>query len=301
MSIERLNNEYGIAGQVTFEQGEGGFPFIRVQNDKASALVSVYGGQVLSFHPRTARDDLLFLSNRAFYAVGKSIKGGVPVCWPWFGPDLEGRGRPAHGFARNHMWEVAEILATPDGDTRIVLRFTDTEETRAIWQWPFDLKLEIGISETLSLDLVTQNVGAQAFTITQALHTYFAVGDISQTQITGLDTMLYIDKADDNLEKCQVGAVTIEAEVDRIYQTASSEMVIHDAAWQRRIRITSKGNRTAVIWNPWAKISAEMADLQDDAYQRFVCVETTNSATDRVHIQPGSEFRLAANYSIEQD
>lgn len=302
MNIEQLNQKYGIGEQVVFKEGEGSLPFIHVKSEKANALISIYGGQALTFRPLHAQDDLLFLSKRAYYQQGKAIKGGVPICWPWFGPDPEGKGRPAHGFMRNRMWEVIETSVTPDNDILIILGSTDTEETQAIWPRSFILRLEITISDTLNLELITRNPGTQACTITQAFHTYFSVGDIRQTQVSSLENTRYIDKVNDNLEKTQIGAVTIESEVDRIYQSVgSSDLVIHDTARKRRIRIASKGNRTAVVWNPWAKISAEMADLEDDDYLRFICVETTNAATDRVHIPPGSEFHLVANYRIEQD
>ena len=301
MDIQHLNNDHGIAGQVEFIEGEGGLPFARVQSDKASALISVYAGQVLSFQPKHAADDLLFLSNLAYYQPGKAIKGGAPICWPWFGPDPEGSGRPAHGFVRNRMWEVAGTAITQEGAIRVTLALADTSETHAIWPRAFVVRLEITISDSLNLELVTRNPGPQAFSITQAFHTYFKVGDIAQTSISGLENTQYIDKVDDNQEKHQDGVVTVDREVDRIYLAVGNHLVIHDATLRRRIRITSKGNRTAVVWNPWVKISAEMADLQDDDYLRFVCVETTNAATDRVSIQPGSEYRLVANYQIEQD
>ena len=302
MNSEQLNQHYGIDKQVVFITGEGGWPFIQVATEQARALISVYGGQVLTFHPTDAREPLLFVSQRAHYQPGKAIKGGVPICWPWFGPDLEGKGRPAHGFMRNRMWEVRETACSPEGVVRIVLGATDTAETQAIWPRSFALQLEITIGTTLNLELMTRNTGTQPCTITQALHPYFRVGDIRQTQVTGLENTRYIDKTNDNLEKDQVGAVTIETEVDRIYQAiGSSDLVIHDQAWQRRIRITSKGNRTAVVWNPWAKMTAEMSDLADEDYLHFICVETTNAATDRAHIPPGSEFKLAAHYKIEQD
>lgn len=301
MNIEQLNKNYRIAEQVVFSEGEGGLPFIHVNNNKASALISIYAGQVLGYQPKNTQDDLLFLSQRAYYQEGKAIKGGVPICWPWFGPDPEGQGRPAHGFMRNHMWDVIEVSATLEGNTCITLGTTDTEETQSIWPRAFDLRLEITIGDTLNLELITRNSGSQACTITQAFHTYFSVGDIRQTYVSGLENTRYIDKADDNLEKNQIGAVTVDAEVDRIYQSVGSNLIIHDTTRKRRIHITSKGNRTAVVWNPWAKISAKMADLEGDDYLHFICVETTNAATDRVHIQPGSEFRLIANYRIEQD
>lgn len=301
MHIEQLNRNYGIGEQVVFAEGEDGLPFIHISNDKASALISVYAGQVLAYQPRGVQNDLLFLSKRAYYQAGKAIKGGIPICWPWFGPDPEGLGRSAHGFVRNRMWDVIESSATPDGNIRIVLGLTSTGETQSIWPRSFVLRLEITVGNTLNLELVTRNSGSQACTITQAFHTYFSIGDIHHTHVSGLENTRYIDKVDDNLEKNQTGVITIGAEVDRIYQSVGSTLTIHDTAHKRRIHITSKGNRTAVVWNPWVKISAEMADLEDDDYLRFICVETTNAATDRVHIQPGGEFRLITSYRIEQE
>lgn len=296
MSIEQLNRDHGIADRVKFIEGEGEFPFIRVNHAKASALISIYAGQVLSYQPVGQTDDLMFLSKRAYYQPGKAIKGGVPICWPWFGPDPEGKGRPAHGFVRNRMWNVIETAITANGDAKVILGLTDNPETQAIWPHAFNLRLEITVSETLKLELVTHNTGDQAMTITQAFHTYFNIGDIHQTRVSGLEGRQYIDKVDGSQQKTQAGAVTINSEVDRIYLDVSNALVIEDGARKRQINITSQGSKTAVVWNPWAKISAEMGDLQDDDYLRLLCVETTNAATDIITIQPGGEFRLVANY-----
>lgn len=299
MNIEQLNMDHGIVGQIEFFEGQGGLPFIRASNAKANALISVYAGQVLSYRSAGKADDLMFLSEKAYYQAGKAIKGGVPICWPWFGSDPEGKGRPAHGFVRNRMWDVIDTAVSVNGEARIVLGLTDTPETRSIWPHAFVLRLEITIGETLGLALITRNSGDQPFTITQAFHTYFGVGDIHQTSVSGLEGKSYIDKVDGGQQKIQSGAVTINTEVDRIYLDVANELVIHDAARKRNVRITSQGSRSAVIWNPWAKIASEMADLQDDDYLRLLCVETTNAASDVVTIQPGSEFRLTAQYRSE--
>ena len=299
MNIEQLNTDHGIVGQIEFFEGQGGLPFIRASNAKANALISVYAGQVLAYRPAGKAEDLMFLSEKAYYQAGKAIKGGVPICWPWFGPDPEGKGRPAHGFVRNRMWDVVDTAVTVNGETRIVLGLTDTPETRSIWPHAFVLRLEINIGEKLDLALVTRNSGDQPFTITQAFHTYFGVGDIHQTSVSGLEDKSYIDKVDGGQQKLQSGMVTINAEVDRIYLDVANELIIHDAARKRNVRITSQGSRSAVVWNPWAKIASEMADLQDDDYLRLLCVETTNAASDVVTIQPGSEFRLTAQYRSE--
>jgi glucose-6-phosphate 1-epimerase len=300
MNIEQLNNDYGIADQVKFIQGAGGFPFIKIDNDKAGAVISVYGGQVLSFQPANEPHNLMFLSESAYYQPGKSIKGGTPICWPWFGPDPEQLGRPSHGFVRTLFWNVVGTETTADGDSKVTLGLTDTAETRAIWPHGFSLSLEITVGESLNLELITRNTTTQTFHITQALHTYFRVGHIDQVAISGLDGTEYIDKADNALLKLQTGTITIGTEVDRIYRDVERELLIDDAMFGRRIRIKSTGSKTAVVWNPWAKISAEMGDLKDDDYERFVCVETANAGSDIVKVGPNGECRLGANYHIER-
>ena len=300
MNTEQLNTEYAIPGQLKFIQGAGGLPFIEVTTANSSALISVYAGQVLSFRPAGEMDDLMFLSEKAYYQTGKAIKGGAPVCWPWFGADPQGLGRPAHGFVRNRMWNVVATEITVSGAIRVILGLEDTPETIEIWPQSFTLMLEITVGKSLNLELVTRNTGAQLFPVTQAFHTYFKVGDISQVSVSGLEDTDYIDKVDNSALKKQIGPVVINEEVDRIYLGVRDELVINDIVLKRRIRIRSGGSKSAVVWNPWAKISAEMADLQDNDYQNLLCVETTNAATDVVEVSPGRESRLVANYSIER-
>jgi glucose-6-phosphate 1-epimerase len=300
MNVEQLNTEFGIAGQLKFVEGKGGLPLIEIDNGKAAATISVYAGQVLSYRPANEPIDLLFLSGKAYYADGKAIKGGVPVCWPWFGPDPEGRGRPGHGFVRNRMWSVRGTEAMNDGSTRVRLGLSATDETRAIWPQSFALTLEITIGDTLGLAMTTNNSGDQPFSITQAFHTYFLVGDIDSVRVLGLENTRYIDKVDNSAGKTQTGAVAITQEVDRIYLDVPTELVLDDAALRRRIHITSGGSRTAVVWNPWAKISAEMADLEDDDYKRLLCIETTNAANDVIVVAPGDACQLAALYRMER-
>jgi glucose-6-phosphate 1-epimerase len=301
MSIDQLNTDYGIAGHLTFAAGNGGFPMIHIDNGQAKALISVYSGQVLSFQPATETVDVMFLSEKAYYAEGKAIKGGVPICWPWFGPDPEGLGRPSHGFVRNRLWNVVTTSTTPEGATQVILGLKDTEETRAMWPQAFELTIAITVSTTLTVELITRNLGDKAFPLTQALHTYFQVGDINRVQVLGLENTQYLDKADGGVEKTQVGGVVATGEVDRIYLDVPNELVIDDSSLNRRIRIKSSGSKSAVVWNPWVKISASMADLDDSDYQRFICVETTNAATDIVEVPADGEFRFAAIYSVERN
>lgn len=295
------NAAHGIPPQLNIVEGPGGLPMVEVHNAHATARISLYGGQVLAYRPVGAKADLLFVSGQAYYQAGKAIKGGVPVCWPWFGADPQGLGRPAHGFVRNRLWDLRQTAALPGGDTQVVLGLTDTAETRAIWPQGFDLSLTITVGATLRLALSTRNTGTTPFDITQALHSYFTVGEIAQSSVQGLDGCSYIDKAAGagGAVKTQSGDVTVAAEVDRVYTGVPAQLSIVDGALGRRVRITAEGSRTAVVWNPWATIAAGMADLKDDEYLRFVCVETANAADEVITLAPGAVHTLVAEISLE--
>jgi glucose-6-phosphate 1-epimerase len=300
MNIEQLNTDFGIADQLQIVEGKGGLPFIKVDNGKASALISLYGGQVLGYQPATANADLMFCSEHAYYQSGKAIKGGVPICWPWFGADPEEKGRPAHGFARNSMWTLASTAATENGDSKIILSLRDSDATRSLWPHAFELVLEVSIGDTLNLALTSRNNGDKPFTITQALHTYFKVGDIHQVAVQGLDGISYLDKPDNFAEKLQAGDIQFSGEVDRVYTNTSADLVINDPKLQRQIHINSEGSNTSVVWNPWADICAASGDLADNAYTGFVCVETANAASDIIIVPAGEERSIAATYQIRQ-
>ena len=299
MMIEQLNANFGITGQLEFIAGKGGLPMIQVKTAKAKALISLHAGQVLSYQPAGEADDVMFLSEKAYYQDGKAIKGGAPVCWPWFGADPEGKGRPGHGFVRNRPWNVVATEAMSNGDIKVTLGLVDTPDTRAIWPQSFSLLQEIIIGDTLNLSLITRNTGKEKFTITQAFHTYFKVGDITRAKVTGLAGCDYLDKTGGgSAQKHQTGDVIIGAEVDHIYLNVGNTLTIDDAAFNRRIQITSQGSKTAVVWNPWEKIARDMADLEDDDYKRLLCVETTNAADDVREVAPGGECRLVADYRV---
>ncbi|MGS5089932.1 D-hexose-6-phosphate mutarotase [Hydrogenophaga sp. A37] len=299
MTLEDLNAEHAIADQLRFVAGPGGLPLIQVRNVHAEAAVCVHGAQVLSYRPVGASADVLFVSERAHFQAGKAIRGGVPICWPWFGADPQGLGRPSHGVARTRRWSVRGTATTPGGATQITLGLMDTPETLAIWPHTFQLTMTITVGATLRLALTTLNTGEAPFQITQALHSYFAVGGIAQTSVTGLDGCPYIDKAAGGVVKPPTGcAVTFAAEVDRIYTGAPAELALVDGARQRTVRIGAEGSHTAVVWNPGATLAASMADLQDDEYLRFACVETANAADEVITLPPGGEHRLVAAIAL---
>ena len=298
MNIEQLNAEYGISNKAKFVEGKGGFPVIEVNNEYAQATISLYAGQLLSYKPVNQTQDMMFLSSQAYFAKGKAIKGGSPICWPWFGPDPEDKGRPNHGFVRNRLWDMREIESCQDGSTVVVMGLTDTPETRRIWNYAFDLAIAISIGRTLTIELTTRNTGDKPFEITQALHTYFRIGDISQVRVLNLEDTSYLDKVDGGKNKTQTGDVTFNSECDRIYLDVPSQLIIDDMALGRKIKITAANSNTAIVWNPGSKVSANMADLGDLDYQKFVCVETANAANEVINIPAGDDYNLTANYSL---
>ena len=236
MNIEQLNNNYGIADKVKFVEGKGGFPVIEISNEHAKAAISVYAAHILSFQPVLA-EDMMFVSSQAYYQEGKAIKGGTPICWPWFGPDPESKGRSSHGIARNRLWEMRDVVSTQDGATQVIMGLTDTEETRKIWDYSFNLAIAITVGSSLTVELITRNTGERAFSITQALHSYFKIGDIDRVAVLGLEDNAYIDKVDNNQQKTQAGAVTFDGECDRIYLDVQPELIIDDKALKRKLRL----------------------------------------------------------------
>lgn len=294
MNIDQLNNCYGVSDQVSFKIGNGGFPYIHINNRSASALISLYGGQILSFKPVDELTDMLFLSKKALYQHGSAIRGGIPVCWPWFGPDPKGLQRPNHGFVRNQLWTVKNT-STTDTETKICLQFTEADKSEKSWKQPFTLTLEFTISKTLTLKLTTENTGEKPFSITQAFHSYFNVGDINHAQVLGLEGRAYFDKLDQGREKTQGGVVVIAEEIDRIYEDIDNHLILNDTVLKRQIEIVSENCRTGIVWNPWQK---PMNDLKEHDYQHFVCVETGNVAFDLVQVPPGGKNSLLTSYKI---
>jgi glucose-6-phosphate 1-epimerase len=301
MNINQLNRVCGIPDHLKFMEGKGGFPFIVISNRSAKALISMYAGQILSFQPNDEHEDLLFLSQKSYYDEGKAIRGGIPVCWPWFGAASSDPQRPNHGFVRNSLWTVLGAEAVTYLETKVKLGVMESSKSEALWQQAFALELEISVGKSLNLELTTRNTGNDVFSITQAFHSYFQVGNIKQVKVLGLENSQYFDKLDKGVQKTQIGAVTVSEEVDRIYTDVKKELIIDDLAFDRRILISSTGNNTAVVWNPWMETTAKMADLEDDDYQRFICVEAGNVATDVVQIPPGGKYSLQTNIQIIRD
>lgn len=299
--IEELNKQFSFTKDnqnLSFSTGEGGIPVIEVKNTHATAKISLQGAHVLSWIP-TGEDEVIWLSDDAKFAPGKSVRGGIPVCWPWFGPHESNSAYPAHGYARTVMWPVTKTQALASGEIEITFTL-DTLQLDKQYQdmWPAHTIVEykLTISKTLTMDLTTINKSDAPFTIGEALHTYFKIDDIGNTSITGLENIAYLDKTDGFKRKIQSGAITIESEVDRVYVDTNNEVIIDDA--KRKIIIKKQGSDSTVVWNPWQAVADKMGDLGKDGYRKMVCVESANAADNVVTINSGESHTLHVSYEV---
>jgi len=292
-----LNERMRIAGEVEFRTGDQGALVAEISNTGGRGSVALQGAQVLSWAP-TGQEPVIWLSTDARHKAGKSLRGGAPVCWPWFGPRPEDPGKPAHGFARNLDWEPVATARAPGG-TRILMRLVPGETQKSIWPYAAELTLDITMGKSLRLELTTTNLGKERFELTQAVHTYFQVGEIEAVQVLGLEGRHYIDTVGINRMRRQEGPIRIPHEVDRIYLDCPGDAVIVDQSLKRRIRISKQGSRSYVVWNPWIDKSAALGDMGLNGYRKMICVETTNAATDRITVRPGGTHSLITEYAVE--
>jgi glucose-6-phosphate 1-epimerase len=194
IDLESLNDSFAIADHIAFVAGPGGLPVAEIRNAYATATVSLHGGQALAFQPH-GHEPVLWGSAHSLYQRGKAIRGGIPVCWPWFGPYPSDPSKPAHGFARTALWSVLSTAALAHGATQIRLRLDDGDGSLAFWPHAFDLRLVLTIGAELRAELVARNPGAVPYTYSSALHSYFNVGDVAAISIRGLDGCAYIDRS----------------------------------------------------------------------------------------------------------
>lgn len=299
MDIDTLNRRFGVPNQLRFVRGPENFTIIEIENFHARATVCLQGAQILTFQPRD-HEPVLWISKAARYVAGKSVRGGVPVCWPWFGPHATDAQKPAHGYARSAMWRVAEASALNDGATRLVLELETSPANRQLWPHESSLQLHLSVGPTLMIEMVTRNDSAQAITVTEALHTYFHVSDIEGVSVTGLEGCSYVDKVANGATAVQQGAIRVSGETDRVYMNTAEECVIHDAALRRRIRIGKGGSLSTVVWNPWTDKAMKLGDMGDNGFRQMICVETANALDNAVSIPAGKEHRLTKIISVER-
>jgi glucose-6-phosphate 1-epimerase len=277
--------------------GQGGLPMLEIDNEHTQALISLYGGHVLSYKPY-GEEEVLFLSSKSKFEAGTPIRGGVPVCWPWFGPHATDVGKPMHGFARLSLWELQETAILEDGATRVVLELKDTAATQALWPHAFRLRLQVDAGSHLRIGLFMENLSEQPVAVSAALHSYFSVEDAEHVHITGLDDTFYIDTLQNGRSFLQRGKLQVNEEINRIYLETGNSCIIHDPLLDRQIVVKKEGSRSTVVWNPWQERSRSFADLGAEEYRHMVCIEAGNIRQDAVLLAPGTGHTLATEFTV---
>lgn len=299
-TLDTLNQQFGIAGQLQFIAVDGGLIFAEIANTQATARIALQGAHIATWQPKGEAHPVIWLSPKAKFAPGKSIRGGVPICWPWFGPHASDSKLPGHGYARTVMWEVLESRALADGSTFMRFGLVENETTRAQWPHPSTVQLEATVGQTLKVELVTKNTGNAAFPLSEALHTYFQISDVGNMTIHGLEGCEYVDKVGATARRRQQGGIVIEGEVDRVYVNTGADCVIEDSGFKRRIRIAKQGSQSTVVWNPWQEKAEKMGDFGPALHRDMVCVESGNAYDNTLTLQPGTTHRLTVVYSVEK-
>jgi glucose-6-phosphate 1-epimerase len=298
-NLEDLQRRYGVSGLVKFEEGKGGLAKIAVNSDLASAEIYLYGAHIASFQPHGAAP-MLFMSKRSAFDGRKPIRGGVPLVFPWFGPNAGSTDSPLHGFARTRVWDIESCDARANGSVRIVLTMSSDDSTLKLWPHAFLVRFIIVVSGILDMTLEVRNLSREQVEFEEALHTYLSVADVRRIAIEGLAGADYIDRADGERRKKQTDdIIRITGETDRLYYSSVPRTVVRDPEMKRTIVVEKSRSDATVVWNPWTEKATAMADLGADQWQSMVCVETANARDCKVTLPAGGIHRMSARIGVE--
>ncbi len=307
MTADALNDSFGLPGVLRFDNEHDGLTRAQVTLPTCTATVYLHGAHLTAWQP-AGQAPGLFLSARSDFAEGKAIRGGVPVCFPWFGPRSDGGTGPSHGFARLQAWEVAFAALVPGGadeaDTlHLTLTLGPTELSRSLGFDSFRVAYEFIFGEdqgrTLTLRLSVANTGTAPLRFEEALHSYFHVGDVREASLGGLEGAAYLDKRDGAKEKrAPAEPLRLTAQTDRVFPDNTGAPTIVDPVLGRTIGLSKRGSATTVVWNPWDDGAATLADMAPDAWPGFLCVETANTGADAITLAPGEAHTMEARAGI---
>jgi glucose-6-phosphate 1-epimerase len=288
-----------LPNTVRMDAGRGGLQRVLVETALAEAEIYLHGAHVTHFQPRGEKP-VLFMSEKSTFESGKPIRGGVPICFPWFGARQDGGTGPAHGFARLTEWELVSAGEKKDGEVALGFRFVSSAATRELWNGDFELTYAVVIGKSLTLGLWVRNTSDQEMRIEEALHTYLAVSDVKKVSIEGLAGVTYSDRVGTpHTETEGSKPIRITAETDRIYLNTKSTCVVDDPGWGRRLLVEKAGSKTTVVWNPWIAKAKALPDFGDEEWPSMLCIETCNVREFGVTLAPGESHTMGAVIRVE--
>lgn len=280
--------EIELPPSIRLNESSPNYPIYEIDHPLCKARVAKHGAQVLSWKPAD-EDEVLYLSPDALFQEGKAIRGGAPICWPWFNAHPTNPEMPSHGIARTRFWN---LIAASENDQGVEMKF---EVSEGIWHAAVTLKF----GEALEITLETLNPNEIPIVVSGALHPYFAVSEIEQVRIVNLDGADYLDTVGQPTPRKQKGPLTFKGEVDSIYDSSENILLVDDLSG-RTLLIEKTGSPSTVIWNPWKERSAALVDLPDDGYRKFCCIESAIANDKAVIVMPGTSATLGIRISVEE-
>lgn len=272
------------------QPGDVGLPMLVIENSLGRAVMALQGAHLMAFQP-SGQQEMFWISPKAILEAGKPIRGGIPLCLPWFGLGLDGKSM--HGFARTMEWTLIAAEITEEDTTRLSLELKGDKSTCNLWPHDFDFHLEVEVGNALRLELTVKNTGREPAPLAFVFHTYFAVPHVAEARVSGLEGTTYIDKMDDLTRKVQTGDVAIESVTDRVYLNVPPQQTI----------TTSNGNilidsatQCAVVWNAWSN-DRNVPDLGEGNHVGYLCVERGEVAERTITLMPGTAYRAGLTLS----
>ena len=282
--------------------GAGQLPRLEISTPSGAAEIYLHGAHLTRWQPAHAGAPVLWMSAHSFWEDGKPIRGGVPICFPWFGPNASQPSAPAHGFARLADWTlVGAVEGDAHSDRGTVVTFAlEGERMSEAWPFRFRATYEVAVGTTLSMSLEVENRDEKALAFEEALHTYFTVSDIANVAISGLERTPYLDKAGGLAQRTQDDSpIRFAGETDRVYLETTAACAIDDPGLRRRIVVSKDNSRSTVVWNPWIAKARAMPDFGDEEWRGMVCVETANVGAAAVQLAPGERHRMTVSLAVE--
>lgn len=292
--LESLTVPVQLPPTVRLGPGRNNLDCLTIATARATAEVYLHGAHLTAWRP-SAADPVIWVSADSQFHQDKPIRGGVPICFPWFAAHATDSSAPMHGFARLRAWTLGGV-EDRDGEVHVTFQLSDDETSRrSAWPHRFKAEYRIAVGAHLAMALDVANTGDVPLTFEAALHTYFAVADIRQVGVTGLAGTEYLDKVDGFARKRQGDPpIRFAGETDRIYLETESACTIRDPGLRRQIGIAKTGSRSTVVWNPWIDRARAMPDFGDDEWPSMLCIETANVRDAAVSLEPGSHHTMTA-------
>lgn len=305
-TLESLQREHTVEG-ATWD-AVNGLPRLTVRTEQCEATMFAHGAHVASWTPLNPAVPVaprpgLHLSPKSAFDPKKAIRGGIPICWPWFGPrhddpKPDGKASPAHGFARTTTFHVDAVTLEENGRVKVEMSLKPTDATRALWDEEFECVVVASLGQTLSLSLEVRNTGKRDLEYEAALHTYLHVGDVEKVQVIGLEGTKYFDKVASADKQTARDPVTLKDETDSVFKGTKSAVTVVDPVLQRHLKIEKTGSQSTVVWNPWLVKAQAMPDVGGEDWRNFICVEAANVRPHHVQLPAGAVHATTTRITV---